>query len=167
MSEQGNGDRFKVLKTLVRLTLGFTFLWSFIDKLFGLGYATTADKAWTTGVSPTYGFLTYASSGPFADLYKTIAGDPIVDIVFMAMLLFVGVSLMLGIFVKIGGYTGAVLMILIWTATLFPEHNPFIDEHVIYALVLIWLTRTNVTKQFGLGKWWQQLGFVKKYSWLQ
>ena len=29
---------------VVRILLGFTFLWAFVDKTFGLGFATT--KAW-------------------------------------------------------------------------------------------------------------------------
>ena len=39
------------LLAALRLVLGFTFMWAFIDKLFGLGYATPAAKAWISGGS--------------------------------------------------------------------------------------------------------------------
>ena len=42
---------------LTRILLGFVFLWAFLDKTFGLGYATEPAKAWINGGSPTTGFL--------------------------------------------------------------------------------------------------------------
>ena len=41
----------------LRIALGFVFLWAFLDKTFGLGYATPSAKAWINGGSPTKGFL--------------------------------------------------------------------------------------------------------------
>ncbi|WP_418606599.1 hypothetical protein [Georgenia sp. SUBG003] len=40
--------RSAVRKTLAvgRIIIGWTFLWAFIDKLFGLGYMTPAERAW-------------------------------------------------------------------------------------------------------------------------
>src|SRR5688572_9064984 len=37
----------------VRLALGWVFLWAFLDKAFGLGFATSAARAWIDGGSPT------------------------------------------------------------------------------------------------------------------
>ena len=45
------------LLAVLRILLGFTFLWAFLDKTFGLGHATPAAKAWVGG-----GSLTTASS---------------------------------------------------------------------------------------------------------
>src|ERR1700676_515785 len=50
---------------LTRLCLGWTFLWPFLDKLFGLGHETTTAHAWVNGGSPSMGFLSGAA-GPFA-----------------------------------------------------------------------------------------------------
>jgi thiosulfate dehydrogenase [quinone] large subunit len=36
-----------------RVVLGFAFLWAFLDKTFGFGYATPSAKAWINGGSPT------------------------------------------------------------------------------------------------------------------
>src|ERR1044072_1320309 len=41
----------------LRLLTGFAFLWAFLDKTFGLGYATPSGKGWIDGGSPTKGFL--------------------------------------------------------------------------------------------------------------
>src|SRR6187455_2867704 len=57
----------------IRLALGWVFLWAFLDKLFGLGFATPADRAWFNGGSPTNGFLGSAK-GPFSGFYHSIAG---------------------------------------------------------------------------------------------
>ena len=37
------------------MVLGFEFLWAFLDKTFGFGYATPAERAWINGGSPTKG----------------------------------------------------------------------------------------------------------------
>jgi thiosulfate dehydrogenase [quinone] large subunit len=50
---------------VARMLLGFTFLWAFFDKTFGLGYTTTSSNAWIHSGSPTYGFLAHVKVGPF------------------------------------------------------------------------------------------------------
>ena len=56
----------KPIFVLLRLSMGWLFLWGFLDKTFGLNFATTPEDAWLAGGSPTYGFLSYATKGPFA-----------------------------------------------------------------------------------------------------
>src|SRR5690625_3160916 len=56
---QGAGPRawgFTLLG-LVRIFIGFYFLWAFADKLLGLGFSTPKEGAWINGGSPTTGFL--------------------------------------------------------------------------------------------------------------
>jgi hypothetical protein len=45
------GGQAKALAVL-RVATGLVFLWAFLDKLFGLGYATPGTKAWIAGGSP-------------------------------------------------------------------------------------------------------------------
>jgi thiosulfate dehydrogenase (quinone) large subunit len=59
---------------ITRISLGWIFLWAFLDKAFGLGRATPAENAWLDGGSPTNGFLANAPTGPFENLYKDLAG---------------------------------------------------------------------------------------------
>lgn len=129
-------NKQKIVLIVLRLAMGFVFLWAFLDKTFGLGFATTGDKAWINGGSPTFGFLTNAVKGPFAEIFHSLAGVVIVDWLFMLGLLFVGVTLIFNRYVFWGATAGIAMMVLMWLALLFPENNPIIDDHIIYALVL-------------------------------
>ena len=120
----------------LRLAMGFIFLWAFVDKLFGLGFATTKTNAWLNGGSPTYGFLMNATKGPFVALFKSLAGVSVVDWLFMVGLLFVGLTLLLNRFVVWGSLAGSVMLLLMYLAALPPPNNPFLDDHIVYILVL-------------------------------
>lgn len=151
--------------TALRLSMGWIFLWAFFDKLFGLGFATAADKSWLTGGSPTAGFLAHAVKGPLAPFFNSLSGNVAIDWWLMISFLFLGVSLMLGIFRKLSGYYGALVMFTFWLAVLPPANNPFLDEHIIYILVLLALTMK--TTSLSLTKWWTSQKLVKKYEILE
>lgn len=149
---------------LVRIAIGWIFLWPFLDKLFGLGFTTTPDHAWLAGSSPTTGFLTGATKGPFAGIFQAMAGSAFVDWLFMIGILCIGVALMLGIGVRIACYSGALMLVLMFLAGFIPpEHNPIIDEHLIYAITLIGLALMPSGEWLGFGKAWAKTGLVKKY----
>lgn len=151
----------------VRFGLGWTFLWAFLDKMFGLGYATAAENSWINGGSPTTGFLTYATTGPLSGAYEGLAGNTIVDVVFMAALLLLGVALILGIANRLAGYGGALLMLLMWTSRIPPENNPVIDDHIIYLIVLLGISFVMPGKWLGLGKWWSEQPIVRRFPILE
>ena len=67
-----------------RVALGFAFLWAFLDKTFGFGYATPAAKAWINGGSPTKGFLSGVAVGPFESTFHAWAGTPWANWLFMS-----------------------------------------------------------------------------------
>jgi thiosulfate dehydrogenase [quinone] large subunit len=133
---------------LVRIALGLIFLWAFFDKVFGLGYATKSAGAWLNGGSPTTGFLSHAT-GPFASFFQSLAGSPIIDWLFMLALLALGLGLTLDIGRKLYGWGGALLMLLMWAAALPVENHPFIDQHIIYALVFIGFATTKCGVDWG------------------
>lgn len=151
------------LWALTRLGLGWIFFWGFIDKLFGLGFTTKPEAAWLAGGSPTTGFLHFATTGPLAGLFQAMAGNILVDVLFMLGLLLIGIALMSGIAVRFAGYMGALLMILMYLAAMPPEHNPIVDDHLIYALVLLIMGKLNVGKHYGLANWWSNTGIAKKF----
>ncbi|MFC4530674.1 hypothetical protein ACFO60_07850, partial [Sphaerisporangium dianthi] len=64
---------------VVRLALGWTFLWAFADKLFGFGFATPAAKAWVNGGSPTTGFLKGTKESALGGFFTGLAGQAWVD----------------------------------------------------------------------------------------
>ena len=129
-------NKQKIVFIALRLVLGFIFLWAFLDKVFGLGFATTADKAWIQGGSPTTGFLSFGVRGPFAEIFHSLAGVVVVDWLFMLGLLFVGLTLMFNRYVKWGCVAGCLMLFFMYLALLFPANNPIIDEHLVYILVL-------------------------------
>ena len=147
----------------LRLALGWTFLWAFLDKTFGLGYATPKEGAWLEGGSPTEGFLTFAAKGPFKGIYNDIAGAAWADWLFMIGLAGIGIALILGVFVNIASASGALLLVLMWTAVMMPENNPFMDDHLIYAGLLGLLALMHAGRYLGLGAMWERMPFVQKY----
>ena len=150
---------------VLRFVLGFTFLWPFFDKLFGLGYGTPAENAWVDGGSPTTGFLTKNPAvvdGPFGDVFANFAGG-VWDWLFMAGLLGIGVAVLLGAGMKIAAWSGTVLMALMYLAELPIGRdgegftNPIFDSHWIEALALIVLAYTFSGDKLGLGRWWSRI----------
>src|SRR3989344_4887256 len=104
----------------LRIGLGLIFLWSFFDKLFGLGFATASNKSWLAGTSPTFGFLKFGTHGPFKPIFESLAGNPVVDWLFMLGLLSVGTALVLGIARKIATLSGTLMLFLMWLAVFPP-----------------------------------------------
>ena len=152
-----------------RFVLGLVFLWAFLDKLFGWGFATKPAAAWLAGGSPTSGFLTNAVHGPFKELFNNLSGSAVVDWLFMLALLCLGLALILGVGLKIAGWGGALLMFLMWLPLLPPANHPFIDEHIVYGILLIGLatSASEAGRSWGLGKWWASTRLVQKYSFLE
>jgi thiosulfate dehydrogenase [quinone] large subunit len=58
-------------------------------------------------------------------------------------------------------------MVLMWTAVLPPENNPFMDDHLIYAAVLVLLALVGAGSTLGFGKAWANLPIVRDNSWLK
>lgn len=154
------------IDALLRIGFGWIFTWAFLDKLFGFGFSTTPEKAWLAGGSPTSGFLANASTGPFAGAFNALAGQAWVDWLFMIGLLLIGLALILGIGMRIATTAGSLLLFLMWLAVLPPKNNPFLDEHLIYILVLGALCVTRNNQKWSLAGRWSNLSFIKKHPWL-
>jgi thiosulfate dehydrogenase [quinone] large subunit len=154
--------KWKYFWVVVRVFIGFVFLWAFLDKLFGFGMATAPGKAWINGVSPTAGFLSHATQGPFASIFQSLASSNLVAWLFMIGLFLVGITMILGVLMNLSAITGCVMLFLMWLSLLPPANNPFIDEHWFEAFALIAATITKSGNHFGFGKWWSKRKFVKK-----
>ena len=160
---------------VTRIAIGFIFLWAFLDKLVGWGYATQSKGAWINGGSPTQGFLSHVDVGPFESTFRGIAGAGWADWLFMLGLLGIGVAVILGIGLRLSAIAGSIMMILMWAAE-WPldritsagepsmSTNPIVDYHIIDALVLIVLAATYAGHTWGLGKAWERL--VRGTRWL-
>ncbi|RIQ18223.1 DoxX family membrane protein [Jiangella rhizosphaerae] len=149
----------------LRLALGWTFLWAFLDKTFGLGYATPAENAWIDGGSPTTGYLS-GVEGPFGDFFNDLAGQTWADWLFMIGLLGIGLALILGIGMRIAAVAGVLLLGMMYLASLPLDNNPFMDEHITEALMIVVLALTFSGRYLGLGRLWERIPFVQKNRWL-
>lgn len=157
----------KTYSGLLRISVGFIFLWAFLDKFLGLGFATVQERAWIAGASPTAGYLANGTSGPFASIFQGIAGNPIIDFLFMFGLLSIGVAFVLGIALRLASISGVTLMALMYVSALPLANNPFIDEHIIYALVLLLLAELKAGEIMGFGKSWSKSSVVKSFPFLR
>ncbi len=163
---------------VVRIATGLVFLWAFLDKLFGFGYATPGERAWINGGSPTQGFLGNIDHGPFAAMFRGWAGAAWADWLFMLGLAGIGIAVVLGVGLRIAAVSGTVMMLLMWAAE-WPldrftdageptmSTNPILDYHILYALVLIWLAIVAAGNTWGFGKAWANLDIVRKNPWLR
>ncbi|QNP68288.1 hypothetical protein IAG44_01585 [Streptomyces roseirectus] len=162
----------------LRLLTGFVFLWAFLDKTFGFGYATASGKGWVDGGSPTRGFLSRVSAGPMESTFHSWAGDTWADWLFMLGLLGIGLALVAGVALRIAAVAGAALMAFMWIAEWPPaKHlsdgsasmstNPFADYHLVYAVVLIVLAVVAAGDALGLGRLWARLPLVRDHAWLR
>ncbi|MBB6550084.1 DoxX family protein [Nonomuraea rubra] len=148
---------------IARISIGWVFLWAFLDKTFGFGFATPAAKAWINGGSPTTGFLKGTGEHALGGFFTGLAGQVWVDWLFMAGLAGVGLALVLGIGTRIAAGAGTAMLLLMWAAELPLTTNPFMDDHLIYAIVLIGLALTGAGTTLGLGN----LPIVQRTAWLK
>ncbi|MBB6344417.1 DoxX family membrane protein [Nonomuraea muscovyensis] len=136
---------------LTRIAIGWIFLWAFLDKTFGWGFATPAKRAWLEGGSPTTGFLKGTGENALGGFFGALAGQAWVDWLFMAGLLGVGAALVLGVGTRVAAAAGGLMLLLMWAAELPLTTNPFMDDHIVYAIVLVGLAMANAGATLGLG----------------
>jgi thiosulfate dehydrogenase [quinone] large subunit len=162
---------------VLRLAMGWIFLWAFLDKLLALGFATGrnpetgavdrfGDAAWINGGSPTDGFLQFGlhTKEPFTGFYDSLVGSPLIEWGYMLSMALIGAALLLGIATRLAAWAGVAWMALFYTAAaIWPENNPFLDDHVVYAIVLAGIATVGAGRYYGLGRRWERIGFVAKH----
>lgn len=176
--ETSSGKAARYVAAAVRISIGWVFLWAFLDKLLALGFSTGRDPvtgvvdrfgpaAWIDEGSPTEGFLTFGTKGPLADFYQSFAGASWANWLFMVGLAGIGIALIAGVAMRIAAVAGATMLVFMWSAALPPDNNPFMDDHIIYALVLVGLALIGAGKTFGLGARWEAIPFVQRHAFLR
>src|ERR1700690_235639 len=106
---------YSVLSTLLlRLAMGWLFLYAGFEKLTMAG-----------GFSAK-GYLLHLT-GTFAPFFAPLAGNPLVDVLFVSGELLIGIALILGILVRFASFWGIVMMILFYL-TVYPPANSFIVD---------------------------------------
>lgn len=153
---------------IIRIMMGWVFFWPFLDKTFGLGYATESGSGWIDGGAPTAGFLKFGTNpeGLFYDTFVGMADSALVEWLFMLGLLGIGLAFLTGMGVRIAGWSAAIMLFLMWLAVFPTEHNPFLDDHLVYAVICLGLAYSNCGDTWGLGEWWKQQSFVQDKPYL-
>lgn len=145
----------QVLLFLLRLALGWLFFWAGITKVL--------NPDWTAA-----GFLNNAKT--FAGLYHALAQPGIITVVNWLNewgLLLLGLALLGGIFIRLAGILGAILMLLYYFPGLeFPYVGKtalLVDEHIVYALALLALGSFRAGRVWGLALWCAKLPWCSRY----
>jgi len=180
-TEEVRSTGFARALAVLRMAFGFTFLWAFLDKTFALGFGTGAQyaedgsragtdfmaqgAAWLNGGSPTEGFLSFGvpADNPFKDLWTGLAGQAWVDWLFMLGLLGIGVTLLLGVGMRIGTAAGALMYAFMYLASLPLQNNPVVDDHLIGVISMVVLALGAAGTTWGMGHWWNRRKVVQKF----
>lgn len=121
---------------LLRIALGLLYLNAGVTKFGG---------DWSAE-----GFLQHAS-GPLSTWFVSLAGNPVVDAMNAWGLTFLGLALIFGFAVRPAAIAGIVLMVLYYLADFTGNTaHGYIDEHIIYALVLALFATGGAGHIFGL-----------------
>lgn len=124
----------------LRLSLGWIFLWAGADKLYSQA----------SGSSATAGYLQFATFGPLEGFFQSLAGSAIVEGLVVWGLLLIGIALILGAMTRVAAISGAVMMVLFYASAMPPAHNPFMDDHIVYALLLVFLGVIGAGRFLGM-----------------
>ena len=134
----------KISLFLLRISIGWLMFYAGITKVL--------DPQWSAA-----GYLKGAKT--FADFYQRLTSPgtlPVINFVNEWGLTLLGVSLILGVFIRFSAPLGAILMLFYYFPILafpYPSAHAFIvDEHIIYAAALLALASLRAGDFWGLGK---------------
>ncbi len=146
----------KITVLLLRLGLGWLML--------NAGLVKVLDPTWSAA-----GYLENAQT--FHGFFAWFAQPeilPITNFVNQWALTLLGISLILGIFVRLSTKLGASLMLLYYLPVLeFPLIKPYyllVDEHIIYAIALLAVGSLHAGLDGRIDEWLSATKFFKKHK---
>ena len=136
---------------LLRLLMGWIFLWAGFDKAIN-GF--TAE-----------GFLLHATSGPLKDWFTSLGGDAttlsVIDPLVTYGQILMGTAIALGIAMRLALFFAAVQMFLFYIAQFPPEHDLFVDYYIVYIVVYLMLGALGAGRIMGLDRYIERLPWVR------
>lgn len=150
-----NSNLEKSLILILRIMMGWTFLYASSHQLFNPAFSAA-------------GFLGNAKT--FAGFYAFFASPgmlPVTNFLVMWGHFLIGVSLILGIGVRVSSSFGALLVVLYYFPRLqFPfvdgPNNFIVEYHLVYAVVLVYLGAIHAGRIWGLEDWVKHWTFVER-----
>lgn len=145
----------KIYIFLLRISFGILFFYAGVTKVLNPAWSAAGYLKGAQTLSSFYNFL----------LEPEIL--PIINFINAWGLTLLGVSLLLGIFVRLSSKLGALLMLLYYIPILnFPyagTNSFLVDQHIIYIFSLLLLGSARAGRHWGLEKWCSSLPICSKY----
>ena len=144
----------KIALFLLRIAMGWMMFYAGITKVL--------DPKWSAA-----GYLKGAKM--FSGFYNWLLQPnilPTTNFINEWGLTLLGVSLILGIGVRLSSMLGALLMLLYYFPLGFPYPNPhsyIVDEHVIYACILLYFAAIRAGRTWGLENWCSNLPICSRF----
>jgi thiosulfate dehydrogenase [quinone] large subunit len=156
--------------SLLRISIGLLYLWGFASQAFGIGFTNKAGTAggWFFSLDGSKGWITSGFTHSASDAFVSSAHGPLAfvpqhlptgvdDFLWLFALGGLGIALTLGICMRIAGWGGFALNMLLWLSTMPTATNPLIDgEHTILALSVLLLMYLRAGDHWGLGRSWSR-----------
>lgn len=160
MQQMPTSSSEKALILFFRLTMAWTFLYAASHQVFVPNWSVV-------------GFLSHTKT--FHGLFINFTGPTIAPIISFFVEyghLLIGLSLLTGLMVRVSASFGVLLMLLYWMAHMdwpfISNHNNFIiDEHIVYAGILVFLIVKKAGHVWGLDAWAENLSFFKDHPGLK
>jgi thiosulfate dehydrogenase [quinone] large subunit len=144
----------KFALVFLRLTLGWIFLYAGISKFMTENWSAIGFLKGAKMFQGLFGFFADPSVLPYVNVINKWA------------LLLLGLSLVLGIFIRISAPLGAALMVLYFLPRGLPKPDPtsfIVDSHWVYAAGLFVLAAFHAGRVWGVAGWCSKLPLCKKY----
>jgi thiosulfate dehydrogenase [quinone] large subunit len=146
----------RALVVFFRLTMAWTFLYAASHQVF--------DPDWTV-----VGFLSHTKT--FHDLFAVFTTPtmaPITTVLVEYGHLLIGLSLLFGLMVRVSAAAGIMLMLVYWMAHMdWPfienKNNLIIDQHIVYAGVLVLLIVKQAGHVWGFDALAEKLAFFQQH----
>jgi thiosulfate dehydrogenase [quinone] large subunit len=81
----------------------------------------------------------------------------------MLGLLGIGVTLLLGVGMRLGTAAGALMYAFMYAAVLPLENNPVVDDHLVGIIVMAVLAFGVAGRTWGLGRAWERTHLAQQY----
>lgn len=116
-----------------------------------------------------------SSTKTFHEIYApltSVALDPFLTFLVSYGHLAIGVSLLLGLAVRVSSLAGLFLLLMYWTAHMeWPyienQNNFIVDYHIVYATVCLFLFFADAGHVFGVDQWASKMTFIRNNNWLK
>ena len=141
---------------LLRLLMGWIFLWAGFDKAIN-GF--TAE-----------GFLVHGTSGPLHGWFQDLGADAtalaVIDPLVVVGQIALGFALVFGVATRLALLFAAVMMFLFYLAQFPPEYDLFADYYIVYIAVFAMLGALGAGRVLGLDPVIEEMPWVKRRSWM-